>query len=64
MVAFDRGQLSYSSYHPTAGTLSGISAPGGFSLAFTYDGSRPKTVTWGGAVTGSVGITVSPRRKK
>jgi uncharacterized protein RhaS with RHS repeats len=51
-ITFDRGQLGYS-YHPTAGTLSGITAPGGLSLAFTYDGLLPKTVTWGGAITGS-----------
>jgi RHS repeat-associated protein len=55
-VTFDRGQLGYS-YHPTAGTLSGITAPGGLTLAYTYDGGLPKTVTWGGAVTGSIGVT-------
>jgi hypothetical protein len=32
-----------------------MTAPGGNTLAYTYDGPLPKTVTWGGAVQGTVG---------
>ncbi|MCK5180335.1 MAG: RHS repeat-associated core domain-containing protein, partial [Candidatus Omnitrophica bacterium] len=36
------------------GKLSGISAPDGGSLAYTYDGPLPLSSTWAGAVPGSV----------
>ncbi len=55
-VTFDRGQL-VSTYHPTTGTLTGITAPGGLTLAYTYDGTLSKTVAWGGAVGGNVGVS-------
>jgi RHS repeat-associated protein len=54
-LTFDRGQLSYS-YQSTTGLLSGINAPGGLMLAYTYDGMFPKTVAWSGTVEGSVGV--------
>jgi RHS repeat-associated protein len=41
-------------YHPTTGNIAGISAPGGQSLALTYDGALPLTETWSGVVSGSV----------
>jgi RHS repeat-associated protein len=55
-ITFDRGQLAYS-YQPTSGLLSGITAPGGLTLAYTYDGALPRSVTWSGAVTGSVEVS-------
>ena len=55
-VLFDRGQLAYG-YSPTTGNLTSISAPGGNTLAFTYDGTVPKSITWAGAVGGSVAYT-------
>jgi YD repeat-containing protein len=55
-VTFDRGTLGFS-YGPTTGLLTGVTAPGGVNLTFTYDGLLPKTVTWAGPVTGSVGVS-------
>ncbi|HEU6453721.1 MAG TPA: RHS repeat-associated core domain-containing protein [Gemmatimonadaceae bacterium] len=52
-VTFDRGQLEYS-YSPTTGNLTSITAPGGSTLSFTYDGALPKSVTWGGPISGAV----------
>jgi RHS repeat-associated protein len=54
-LTFDRGQLGYT-YSSTSGNLTSITAPGGNTLSFTYDGGLPKTVTWAGAVQGSVGV--------
>jgi RHS repeat-associated protein len=54
-VSFDRGQLGYV-YNPISGKLASITAPGANTLAFTYDGSVPTSVTWGGTVQGSVGV--------
>ncbi len=54
-VTFDRGTLGYG-YSPTTGQLTSLTAPGGASLAFTYDGMLPKTATWSGPVAGSVGV--------
>lgn len=41
-------------YSPTTGLLTSLTAPTGGALAFTYDGSLPKTATWSGPVAGSV----------
>ena len=54
-VTFDRGDLVYG-YSPTSGSLTSITAPGGNTLSYTYDGSLAKAVTWAGAVQGSVGV--------
>ncbi len=54
-ITFDRGQLAYG-YSSTTGNLTSITAPGSNTLSYTYDGSLPKTVTWAGAVEGSVGV--------
>jgi YD repeat-containing protein len=54
-VTFDRGQVSFG-YSPTTGQLTSLTAPGGNTLAYTYDGMLPTTVTWGGVVQGSVGV--------
>ncbi|MBL8220611.1 MAG: hypothetical protein JNL62_15360, partial [Bryobacterales bacterium] len=40
--------------------LQGMVAPGGVSLAFTYDGSLLKDETWSGPVSGTVGRTRFP----
>ncbi|MDP1858404.1 MAG: RHS repeat-associated core domain-containing protein [Gemmatimonadaceae bacterium] len=40
-----------------AGQLSSLGSPTGGSLALTYDGFLPKTSTWSGAVSGSVGVS-------
>ncbi|HEX6616918.1 MAG TPA: RHS repeat-associated core domain-containing protein [Gemmatimonadales bacterium] len=55
-VTFDRGTIGLT-YGSTTGQLTGFTGPGGVSLAFTYDGLLPKTVTWAGPVTGSVGVS-------
>lgn len=34
-----------------------MTTPGGLALTYAYDGALPKTVTWSGAVAGSVGVT-------
>ncbi|MGH9892261.1 MAG: RHS repeat-associated core domain-containing protein, partial [bacterium] len=54
-VTFDRGTLGMS-YSATTGQLTSLTAPGGISQSFTYDGILPKTVTWSGPVAGSVGV--------
>jgi YD repeat-containing protein len=43
-------------YSPASGNLTTLTAPDGGTLTYTYDGSLPTTVTWGGAVQGSVGF--------
>jgi RHS repeat-associated protein len=55
-VTFDRGTVGLS-YGSTTGQLTGLTGPAGVSLAFTYDGMLPKTVTWAGPVTGTVGVS-------
>ena len=54
-LALPNGQVQFA-YSPTAGNLTTLTAPDGGMLSYTYDGSLPKTVTWGGAVQGSVGF--------
>ena len=46
-------QLTYG-YSPTTGNLTSITDSSGSSLAYTYDGSLPKSSTWSGPVSGSV----------
>ena len=48
-----RGNYGYS-YDATTGQLTGITAPGGGSLAYSYDGSLLTGTTWGGEVAGNV----------
>lgn len=48
------GERHYT-YHATAGNLAGISAPGGNTLSYTYDGSLLQSETCSGDVSGSVG---------
>ncbi|MFN7963315.1 MAG: RHS repeat-associated core domain-containing protein [Thermoanaerobaculia bacterium] len=45
------------SYSASTGNLTSLADPWGGSLAFTYDGSLPSSVTWSGAVSGSVSAT-------
>jgi RHS repeat-associated protein len=40
--------------YDAAGRVTNVAGPGGEELAFTYDGSLPKTVTWTGTVSGSL----------
>jgi RHS repeat-associated protein len=47
------GQLS-NTYDPATGNVASVSAPGGISLAYTYDGSLLTGTTWSGPVAGSV----------
>jgi RHS repeat-associated protein len=54
-LTLPNGQMQFV-YSPTSGNLATLTAPDGGSLSFTYDGALPKTVTWGGAVQGSVGF--------
>ena len=55
-LAVPTGQATFT-FHPTSGLLSSLTAATGGDLAFTYDGMLPETVTWSGAVAGSVGYT-------
>lgn len=48
-----RGVTSYG-YHPATGQLNQMTAPGGETLSYTYDGLLPLTETWGGTINGSV----------
>ena len=48
-----RGSYVYG-YQPGSGNLASVADPDGGSLAFTYDGSLPKSVTWTGPVAGSL----------
>ena len=41
-------------YNTTTGNVTSITAPGGNTLTYTYDGALPKAVTWSGDVQGSV----------
>lgn len=41
-------------YSPTSGNLTSIAAPGGETVAHTYDGSLLKDTSWTGTVTGAV----------
>jgi len=43
-------------YSPTSGALTSIAAPNGISTAYTYDGFLPKTVSWSGVVSGTIGF--------
>jgi len=52
-LSIPRGDYTYS-YNVTSGQLSGITAPGGGGLAYTYDGFLPTSTTWSGAITGAV----------
>jgi RHS repeat-associated protein len=51
-----RGPTSFT-YHPTTGQLSGISAPGGVTLGYTYDGRLFTGSTWTGPMARSVSRT-------
>ena len=50
------GTYSYG-YNTTTGQLSGITAPGGETLTYSYDGPLTTQVQWSGAVAGTVGAT-------
>ena len=52
-LGFSRGQIGYQ-YHPSTRQLTGVTAPDGQSLAFTYDGFLPLRTTWSGPVAGTV----------
>jgi uncharacterized protein RhaS with RHS repeats len=54
-LTLPNGQLRFA-YSPTSGNLTTLTAPDGGTLSYTYDGPLPETVTWGGAVQGSVGF--------
>jgi RHS repeat-associated protein len=54
-LGFSRGGLFFT-YSGTTGNLTGIAAPGGNTLAYTYDGSLLTRVEWDGEVEGSVEV--------
>jgi RHS repeat-associated protein len=54
-LTLPNGQVQFA-YSPTTGNLTTLTAPDGGTLGYTYNGALPKTVTWGGAVQGSVGF--------
>ncbi len=51
-----RGTVTYT-YHATTENLTGIAAPGGINLNYSYDGSLRTGVTLAGPVAGSVGVS-------
>jgi RHS repeat-associated protein len=51
-----RGAYSYT-YNPAIGSITGIFAPGGIDLAFTYDGQLLTRQAWSGPITGSASFT-------
>jgi YD repeat-containing protein len=55
-TTFSRGQVT-TSYDATTGQVSSLTAPGGISLAYTYDGALLTGTTWTGPVAGSVSRT-------
>ncbi|MBF0152113.1 MAG: RHS repeat-associated core domain-containing protein, partial [Magnetococcales bacterium] len=40
-----------------AGRVQGVTAPDGGTLTYSYDGSLPRSVTWGGIINGTVAFT-------
>ncbi len=54
------GQYVYA-YNQTTGNLASITAPGGGSLSYGYDGSLLTSTTWAGTITGSVSRTYDNR---
>jgi RHS repeat-associated protein len=55
-LTFPRGQLGLA-YQAGTGKLASITAPGGLTLSYTYDGALLTGTTWGGSVAGSVSRT-------
>ena len=53
LMALPRGTVQYV-YNAATGKVSGVTAPDGGSLAYTYDGPLPLSSAWAGAVPGSV----------
>ncbi len=51
-----RGQVNYT-YDATTGMMTTITAPGGLTLTYSYDGTLLLGESWTGAVTGSVSRT-------
>ena len=49
-----RGAVNYS-YDPATGQLATITAPGGITLTYTYDGALLTGKSWSGPVAGSIG---------
>lgn len=41
-------------YAPTTGRVSGVTGPGGATIAYTYDGPLLTGITWGGTVVGTL----------
>lgn len=52
-VGLAAGASSYA-YHPTTGQVTTLSAPGGLTLTYAYDGDMLTTETWSGALAGAV----------
>ncbi len=50
---FSRGTITYS-YNPATSQLSSVTAPGGITLTYGYDGEVASSVAWAGPVSGSV----------
>jgi YD repeat-containing protein len=54
-IIFDRGE-TVMQYDSSSGNLSQITAPGGESISYTYDGSLPTQVDYAGTVNGNVRV--------
>jgi RHS repeat-associated protein len=55
-LGISRGVFNFT-YDPTTSQLTGVSAPGGLGLSYSYDGDMLTGVTWSGTVTGSTAYT-------
>ncbi len=59
-VTIARGTVSYA-YSPTSGQITGITAPDGINLSYSYDGGLLTGKNWTGPVAGSVGYVYDNR---
>lgn len=55
-IAFSRGTIVVN-YDPTTGQVTGVSAPGGQTVTYSYLGELLASETWAGPISGSVGYS-------
>lgn len=53
LLSLERGVFQYN-YHPVTGQIATISAPGGVTLDYQFDGNLPTQTTWAGPIAGVV----------
>jgi YD repeat-containing protein len=59
-VAIGRGQFGYT-YDPTTGKFAALSAPGGITLTYAYDGGLLTGKNWAGPIAGNVAYVYDSR---